>query len=65
MDEHHHSPYFWLGNGLLAIALIMLIFISSLWAALGSWAMILWMLLAGVGFYLVTRDKGPNQQIPD
>jgi len=65
MNENPHRIQFWLGNMLLACALIMLMFISALWAALGTWAMILWMLLAGAGFYLVTRDKGPASHFPD
>ena len=61
----HPRTLFWLGNALLAIALVLLLFISSLWTAVGSWAMALWMVLVGVGFYLVTKDKGPESQVPD
>jgi hypothetical protein len=58
-----HPPSFWLGNALLALSLVLLMFLGRLWEMMGPLAMALWMLLAGVGMYLVTRDKGPR--LPD
>ena len=60
-----HGPEFWIGNALLGLSLIMLIFLGALWEALGVWAMMLWMILAGAGMYFVTRDKGPGSNLPD
>jgi len=65
MNDTPHRIPFWIGNALLAFALILLFFINPLWASLGTWAMVLWMMLAGIGFYLVTRDKGPTSHVPD
>jgi len=65
MDDPHHKPAFWVGNGLLALALAMLFFLGPLSEMLGGWAMVLWMGLAGVGMYLITKDKGPTSNIPD
>ncbi|MEW5770000.1 MAG: hypothetical protein AB1831_06490 [Pseudomonadota bacterium] len=65
MDNPNHTPAFWLGNALLGLSLVLLMFLGSLWETLGSLAMALWMLLAGVGMYLVTRDKGPTSKMPD
>ena len=62
--QEKKSRNFWLGNILLAISLIMLLFMGSLWEQLGSWAMAVWMILAGVGFYFVTTEKGPSD-LPD
>jgi hypothetical protein len=62
MDKH--PPSFWIGNTLLGLSMVMLIFLGSLWEILGSLAMGLWMVVAGVGMYLVTRDKGPSN-LPD
>jgi hypothetical protein len=59
-----HPPSFWLGNALLGLSLVLLLFLGSLWEIMGSLAMGLWMVLAGVGMYLVTRDKGPTD-MPD
>lgn len=61
---HNHPPSFWLGNALLGLSLVMLIFLGSLWEMLGPLAMGLWMAVAGVGMYLVTKDKGPSD-LPD
>jgi len=63
--QEKHGPEFWIGNALLGLSLIMLIFLGALWEALGVWAMMLWMILAGVGMYFVTRDKGPGSNLPD
>lgn len=65
MNDPQHTTSFWLGNALLGVSLLMLIFLGSLWESLGSWAMVLWMGLAGAGMYLVTKDKGPSSNMPD
>ena len=65
MNDPQHPASFWLGNALLGLALVMLIFLGSLWESLGVWAMALWMGLAGAGMYLVTKDKGPSSNMPD
>ncbi|MBI5331338.1 MAG: hypothetical protein HZB71_12090 [Betaproteobacteria bacterium] len=59
MNEPSRGPHFWIGNVLLALALAVLLFMERLWPLLGSLTMVLWMILAGAGIYLVTRDKGP------
>lgn len=64
-DQPSHGPKFWLGNGLLAAALLSLFFLGALWEHLGVGAMILWMVLAGVGMYFVMTDKGPGSTMPD
>lgn len=64
MSDPQHTPNFWIGNAMLAAALIMLLFLGELWAMLGGLAMALWMGLAGVGMYLVTKDKGPSDNMP-
>ena len=60
----NHPPSFWIGNALLGLSMVLLIFLGSLWEILGALAMGLWMVVAGVGMYLVTRDKGPSD-LPD
>ena len=55
---------FWIGNGLLGLSLVALLFMGSLWEYLGSGAMMLWMLMAGIGMYLVTKDGG-GSNMPD
>ena len=63
MNDDKKRLYFWIGNGLLGLSLVALLFMGSLWEYLGSGAMMLWMVMAGVGMYLVTRDGGSN--MPD
>ena len=65
MNNTGHPPSFWIGNALLGLSLVMLIFLGSLWEMMGSLAMGLWMIIAGVGMYLVTKDKGPSSNLPD
>lgn len=62
MDNNRRN--FWLGNGLLAVALVLMLFISQLWPVLGVWSMVLWMIMAGAGMYFITRDRGDPGQ-PD
>lgn len=66
MNEFKHGPRFWIGNALLATALLSLFFMGPLSENLGVWAMVLWMVLAGVGMYVLMTDKGePPPGLPD
>jgi len=65
VNDPQHTTSFWLGNALLGVSLLMLIFLGGLWEALGAWTMALWMGLAGAGMYLVMKDKGPSSNMPD
>ncbi len=64
MQDTKHNPGFILGNVILGISLVMLLFIDQLWAFLGGWAMGLWMVLAGVGMYFVMSEKR-SSTLPD
>lgn len=55
MSNPQQKPAFWIGNGLLALALAILFFLGPLSEMLGAWTLILWMGLAGVGMYLITK----------
>lgn len=48
---------FWIGNAILALAMLMLFFMGPLSEALGIWAAVLWMAVAAVGMALVMSDK--------
>jgi len=60
MHDPKQRTNFWLGNGLLAAALVSLFFMGQLSELLGIGAMALWMVLAGAGIYFVMQDKGPK-----
>lgn len=64
VNNPKHGPKFWIGNALLTLAFICLFFMATLSAYLGVWAMVLWMALAGGGFYLLTANRGPTSKPP-
>jgi hypothetical protein len=64
MQASEHKRGFILGNILLGISLVLLLFMGSLWEYLGAWAMGLWMILAGIGMYFVMGDKR-SSTLPD
>lgn len=60
MNESKRSMKFWAGNAVLALALTVLFFMGPLAKLIGTWAMALWIVLAGFGFYLITSDKNAS-----
>ncbi|MBI1285341.1 MAG: hypothetical protein GC183_13570 [Thiobacillus sp.] len=56
---------FWIGNAVLALAMLLLLFMGPLSDALGIWAAVLWMVLAAVGMTLVMSDKSDEPPAPD
>lgn len=65
MTNSKHGVTFWIGNAVLVVAFVCLFFMGALSEALGIWAMVLWMVLAALGFYLIYQDKGPPSSLPD
>jgi hypothetical protein len=57
MNAPKRPPAFWIGNGILAVAMLMLFYMGPLSDALGIWAAVLWMVVAGVGMALLLSDK--------
>lgn len=51
-----NSTRFWIANGIMAVAMIMLLFMGSLWELMGSLAMVLWAALAGTGAWLMMKN---------
>jgi hypothetical protein len=62
-DKHSHN--FWIGNAVLALAMLLLLFMGPLSNALGIWAAVLWMALAAVGVALVMSDKSDEPPASD
>jgi hypothetical protein len=60
-----HQRNFWIGNTVLALAMLLLLFMGPLSDALGIWAAVLWMVLAAVGMMLVMSDKSDEPPSPD
>lgn len=65
MNPGKHSRNFWIGNAVLALAMLMLLFMGPLSNVLGIWAAVLWMALAAVGMALVMSDKADEPPTPD
>ena len=57
MNDSEKSIRFWIANGVLALAMIMLLFIEQLWGAMGFVAMLIWIGLAAGGAFLLMTDK--------
>lgn len=62
---NHGRRNFWIGNGILAVAMLMMFFMGPLSDALGIWAAVLWMVLAAVGVALLMSDKSGDPPEPD
>ncbi|WP_082708654.1 hypothetical protein [Thiobacillus denitrificans] len=65
MKTSKRSHNFWIGNGVLTVAMLTLFFMGTLSEALGIWAAVLWMVLAAVGMALVMSDKREEPPAPD
>lgn len=65
MKKSKHNQNFWLGNGILAVAMLILLFMGPLSDALGIWAVVIWMVLAAVGMALVMSDRSDEPPEPD
>jgi len=48
---------FWLGNAILALALLLLLNMGALWEQMGMLAMVLWVITVGIGAYLVLSGQ--------
>lgn len=64
MNSDKPSLNFWLGNGILAVALLLVLFMGSAWEVLGRGAMVLWILLVVAGVYLLMKEQG-GSNTPD
>ncbi len=65
MNRGKHNRNFWLGNAILAVAMLTLIFMGPLSNALGIWATVIWMVLAAVGVTVLMSGKSDEPPEPD
>lgn len=56
--------YFMLGNIILALAMVVLLFMGKMWEEFGLGALALWVILVGLGVYLVMQDKSDSGNMP-
>lgn len=57
MNELPRSKNFWLGNAVLAVALLFLLELDAISAVIGFNAMIIWIGLVVAGAWLLMTDK--------
>jgi hypothetical protein len=65
LNTGKHSHNYWIGNVVLALAMLMLLFMGPLSNALGIWAAVLWMAMAAAGVALILSDKSDEPPAPD
>jgi len=64
MSNPNKRTQFWLGNVVMAIAMVMLLFMGQIWELMGAAAMGLWIALVVGGLYLLMKDKGGPTDFP-
>lgn len=65
MNKTQHSPKFWYGNAILAVALLVLLKLDILSRYMGFGAMVLWIALVAAGVGLLMKDKSKPPTNPD
>lgn len=58
MSDENLSNTFWLGNAILAVAMVFLLFFGSAWESMGMAAMVVWIGMVVLGVYLIMQKKG-------
>ena len=51
------SGTFWLGNAILAVAMILLLFMGNAWESMGVGAMVVWIGMVVLGVYLIMQKN--------
>lgn len=57
MGGPENSNNFLIGNALLAVALMLLLFMGRAWEVMGAGAMVLWIALVVAGVTFLMKDK--------
>ncbi len=65
MNNTQRTPYFWYGNAILAVALLILLKLDIVSQYLGFGAMVLWVALVVAGVWLLMKDKSKPPTNPD
>jgi hypothetical protein len=65
MNDEKPGTKFWLGNGVLALAMLLLLYMGELWEMMGVGAMVVWGLLVAAGVYLLMSEKSEPPNFPD
>lgn len=56
---NNQKTRFWIGNGVLIVALVVMFNMGALSERFGMWAVVLWMALVALGFYIIMSGKEP------
>lgn len=64
MSASKQKTFFMIGNAILAVCLVMLFNMGTLWQHLGEAAIAIWVVLAAAGIYFIMQDKRESN-LPD
>lgn len=62
---NNQKTRFWIGNGVLIVALVVMFNMGALSERFGMWAVVLWMALVALGFYIIMSGKEPPGSMPE
>jgi hypothetical protein len=60
MGGPENSNNFLIGNVILGVALLLLLFMGRAWEVMGVAAMVLWIALVVAGVYFLMQDRGKS-----
>ena len=64
MQDERPKLNFWIGNAILAVAMLCLLFMGALWELLGGMTMVFWIGLVIAGVYFLMKDKDSTPNLP-
>jgi len=65
MNMESQKIRFWAGNAVLVVAVLVLLNMGGLSERFGMGAVVLWMALVALGFYLILSGKEPPGSMPE
>lgn len=64
MNKQEKGKKFWLGNAVLALAMVVLLALDPLSELIGIGAMVLWIVLVIAGVYFLMSEKNDTPNFP-
>lgn len=64
MHDQEPKSSFWIGNAILAVAMLLLLAMGVVWEYIGVLAMVIWVALVIAGVYFLMKDKDNPPNLP-